>query len=251
MFSYVQQAICIALSCAALTAAAYGDNHLGIDTTSGNPGDQIVIRAGYYSNETQFTISNDRLLENGLTAVYDISTPLLDSGSSTGWYSEDALTLASDFYFTTGRLNGGSFKFEFSSIVPLSGGSAILAWGDYAEDAQGDTVEPFIPSALSNSATRLGRSFDVGVNEHDDDQGLAFSAPGLYDVTFVAWDSNGRYLDSAPVTARFNVIPASGSAGLLAMAALATGRRRRPLRAGPRSPCPLAARAHGAATESV
>lgn len=227
MFTSFHTSLSAVLTLAVAAGAAFGDNHLGIDTVSGNVGDKILIKAGYYSNESQFTINAGRLLESGSIAVYDISTPLTGSGAYRGWYSEDALTLASDFFFVTGRLNGGDFKFELASVTPLNGGSAILAWGDYSEDGLGNPVEPFSPLALSNAATRLGRSFDVGVNEHDDDQGLAFSAPGLYDVTFIGWDSNGKYADSTPVTTRFNVIPAPSAAMALGIGTIAAFRRRR------------------------
>jgi hypothetical protein len=214
----------IALALGAASGAALADNHMTVDTVSGNPGDQIIIKAGFYLNEQQFSIVGGRLMENGAIAVYTIAPRLVSSGAYTGWYSDNPLTLTSDYFYTTGRLNGGNFKFELASITVLSGGPTVLAWGDYADENQS---EPFTPSALSNASTRPGRSFDVGIKQHDDSQGLAFSAPGLYDVTFIAWDSNGRYADSAPVTARFDVVPAPGAASLLGLGGLLALRRRR------------------------
>jgi hypothetical protein len=45
----------------------------------------------------------------------------------------------------------------------------------------------------------------VGIGGHNHDQGYAFSADGLYDVSLVAWDANGVYADADPVTIRFRV----------------------------------------------
>ncbi len=194
---------------AAASGAALADNHLTVDTTSGHPGDQIVIKAGYYAEETQFTIGGGRLLEDGDIAVYDLTTPLADSDPYNGWYAGLDLLITSDFFFASGRLNGGLFRYELASLVPLSGGPGVAAWGDFDDEGG---VEPFNPSAFSGAASRLDRSFDVGLAEHDELQGMAFSAPGLYDLTFIAWDSNGRYTDSAPVTVRFNVVPAPAAA---------------------------------------
>jgi MYXO-CTERM domain-containing protein len=46
-------------------------------------------------------------------------------------------------------------------------------------------------------------------------------------VTLIAWDSNGRYADSAPLTVRFDVVPAPGAIAAIAVACLAGVRRRR------------------------
>lgn len=214
----------VALSTAVLSlfagAALADHNHMTVDTTSGAPGDQIIIRAGYLPAESVFSISGGRLLHDGEIHVYDVVDQLSQAGPLNGWYAGDELLLTSDFYFATGRLDGGNFMWELSSVTALSGGPGVLAWGDFE-------VGGFAPSAVSSDATRLGRSFDTMIAGHDHEQGYAFSAPGLYDVTFIAWDSNGRYADSSPVTARFNVVPAPGAAAVLGLGGLLAARRRR------------------------
>jgi hypothetical protein len=111
---------------------------------------------------------------------------------------------------------------ELSNVVNVNGGApATLAWGDF------DLAGNLDPLVFSNAATRPGRSFDTMIAGHDHEQGYAFSTPGLYDVTFIAWDSNGRYADSAPVTVRFNVVPTPGAAAVLGLGGLFAARRRR------------------------
>ncbi len=193
----------LVLSSAALSvfvgAALADHNHMTVDTVPGTPQNQILIRAGYYPAEPAFSISGGRLLLNGDIAVYDVVDELAQAGPLSGWYAGDELLLTSDFYFATGRLDGGNFMWEIASVAALSGGPGALVWGDY------DMSGALTPSASSDAATRLGRSFDTMIAGHDHEQGYAFSAPGLYDVTFIAWDSNGVYVDSAPVTVRFHV----------------------------------------------
>ncbi len=210
-----------ALALAASPALAH--IHLTVDTASGAAGDAVQIRAGYLPADSSMSIAGGRLLMDGSPMVFDVDVQLTDSGPSTGWYAGDELLLTSDFYFATGRLDGGNFQWELAAIASIDRGGTVVAWGDFFEK---DGVEPYTPSAFSDAGTRLGRSFDSGIAGHDHEQGYAFSAPGLYDVTFIAWDSNGRYADSEPVTVTFNVIPSPG-AGALALAALALPSRRR------------------------
>ncbi len=210
----------VAVSALAGQTLAHHHNHISVDTSGGNIGDQIRIRAGYLPVESGFSISGGRLLHDGEIHIYDVADQLSQAGPLNGWYAGDELLLTSDFYFATGRLDGGNFRYEILSIVALSGGPGVLAWGDFE-------VGGFAPFAFSSSATRLGRSFDTMIAGHDHEQGYAFSAPGLYDVTFIAWDSNGRYADSAPVTARFNVVPTPGAAAVLGLGGLLAARRRR------------------------
>ncbi|MFO0858506.1 MAG: hypothetical protein U0640_14255 [Phycisphaerales bacterium] len=202
-------------------AALADHNHMTVDTIPGTPQNQILIRAGYYPAESAFSISGGRLQLNGDIAVYDVVDELAQTGPLNGWLAGDELLLTSDFYFATGRLDGGNFMWELSSVTALSGGPASLVWGDF--DLSGE----FTPMADSTAATRLGRSFDTMIAGHDHEQGYAFSTPGLYDVTFIAWDSNGVYADSAPVTVRFDVVPAPGAAALLGLGGLLAARRRR------------------------
>lgn len=209
---------------ACVASPATADNHLTVDTSTGHQGDKITIKAGYYFSESDYAIQWGRLLKSGEIVTYEVSTPLAGSGDSTGWFSGFELLVTSDFYFASGRLSGGNFQYELASINALSGGHGEAAWGDFDDEGG---VEPFGAIALSGGATRLGRSFDVGIGGHDELQGYAFSAPGLYDVTFIAWDSNGVYADSDPLTVRFNVIPASPSISAMTFLVPILGRRRR------------------------
>lgn len=196
--------------------------HVGVDTASGIAGDQIRIRAGYYPAENTFTIdTSGRLRESSVIAVFDVTDQLPQAGLLSNWYAGDEILLTSDFYFATGRLDGGNFRYEIAGITSVSGGPGVIAWGDF------DALGGFAPLAFSTGATRLERSFDTAIAGHDHEQGYAFSAPGLYDVTLIAWDSNGRYLDSSPLVVRFNVVPSPAGAAVLALGALMAARRRR------------------------
>jgi hypothetical protein len=184
---------------AALAAPALAHNHITVDTVGGAAGDRILIKAGYYSDESGFTIdAGGRLRANGDFAVYEVPDQLADGGALSAWYAGDEFVLTSDFYYGTGRLNGGDFRFEITQVRPVCDGDAALAWGDFTDDG-------FEPSAASGAATRAARSYGVGAGGHNHDQGYAFSEPGVYDVQLVAWDANGRYRDSDPITIRFHV----------------------------------------------
>lgn len=211
-----------ALAFVALAGQALAQhNHMTVDTIPGSPQNQILIRAGYLPAESSYSISAGRLLQSADIKVYDVVDELAQAGALNGWLAGDELLLTSDFYFATGRLDGGNFMWELSSVNALSGGPGTLVWGDF--DLSGE----FTALADSSAATRVGRSFDTMIAGHDHEQGYAFSAPGLYDVTFIAWDSNGVYADSTPVTVRFDVVPAPGAAALLGLGGLLAARRRR------------------------
>ncbi|MFO0838906.1 MAG: hypothetical protein U1D55_10300 [Phycisphaerae bacterium] len=208
------------LAALALASSSFAHIHLTVDTANGQAGDPILIGAGYLPAESMFTIdSSGRLLESGNIAVFDVIDSLTQPGSLVdGWFAGDEVLLTSDFYFATGRLDGGNFQYELSGLTAIGGGGANVGWGDFGASG-------FSPSALSNAATRLGRSFDTQVGGHDHEQGYAISGPGLYDLRLVAWDSNGRYTDSTPVTFRLNVVPEPASAILLATILIAIRRR--------------------------
>ena len=209
-----------ALAVLTLASAAGAHNHLTVDTVSGAFGDRILIRAGYLATETSFSVSGGRLLYNGSVATYVVGEQLSQPGVLNGAYFSQDILLTSDFFYATGRLNGGNFRWELASVTALSGAGTV-GWGEFDHDGV------FSSLASSDAGTRLGRSYDTLAGYHEHEQAAYFTAPGTYDVTFVAWDSNGRYADSAPLTVRFEVVPAPGAIALLAVAGIGASRRRR------------------------
>jgi hypothetical protein len=209
-----------ALAVLTLASAAGAHNHITVDTVSGAFGDQILIRAGYLATETSFSVSGGRLLYNGSAATYVVGEQLSQPGALNGAYFSQDILLTSDFFYATGRLNGGNFRWELASVTALSGAGTV-GWGEFDHDGV------FSSLASSDAGTRLGRSYDTLAGYHEHEQAAYFTAPGTYDVTFVAWDSNGRYADSAPLTVRFEVVPAPGAIALLAVAGIGASRRRR------------------------
>jgi hypothetical protein len=209
-----------ALAVLTLASAAGAHNHVTVDTVSGAFGDQILIRAGYLATETSFSVSGGRLMYNGSVATYVVGEQLSQPGVLNGAYFSQDILLTSDFFYATGRLNGGNFRWELASVTALSGAGTV-GWGEFDHDGV------FSSLASSDAGTRLGRSYDTLAGYHEHEQAAYFTAPGTYDVTFVAWDSNGRYADSAPLTVRFEVVPAPGAIALLAVAGIGASRRRR------------------------
>lgn len=209
-----------ALAVLTLASAAGAHNHITVDTVSGAFGDQILIRAGYLATETSFSVSGGRLMYNGSVATYVVGEQLSQPGALNGAYFSQDILLTSDFFYATGRLNGGNFRWELASVTALSGAGTV-GWGEFDHDGV------FSSLASSDAGTRLGRSYDTLAGYHEHEQAAYFTAPGTYDVTFVAWDSNGRYADSAPLTVRFEVVPAPGAIALLAVAGIGASRRRR------------------------
>lgn len=210
-----------ALAPMALAGAASAHNHVTVDTVSGAFGDQILIRAGYLATESAFSIAGGRLLYNGSIATYVVGKQLSQPGSLDGAYFSPDILLTSDFFYATGRLNGGNFRWELASVAAVSGGGGTVGWGTFGLDGTFESL------AASDAATRMGRSYDTLAGYHEHEQAAYFTAPGTYDVTFIAWDSNGRYADSAPLTVRFDVVPAPGAIAAIAVAGLAGVRRRR------------------------
>jgi len=209
-----------ALAVLTLASAAGAHNHITVDTVSGAFGDRILIRAGYLATETSFSVSGGRLLYNGSVATYVVGEQLSQPGALNGAYFSQDILLTSDFFYATGRLNGGNFRWELASVTALSGAGTV-GWGEFDHDGV------FSSLASSDAGTRLGRSYDTLAGYHEHEQAAYFTAPGTYDVTFVAWDNNGRYADSAPLTVRFEVVPAPGAIALLAVAGIGASRRRR------------------------
>ncbi len=208
------------LSAFAGSAAAH--IHMTVDTSTGTAGDQISIAVGYYGSESAFSLDpSGRLLENGSIAEFHIHDVLHETGYE-GWGGNNVITLTTDFYASTGRIDGGHFSYEIVGIDTVSGPDAIGAWGG---EGHGHGLEI---SARSDGATRDDRSFHIGdPGNHPHGQFTAVSEFGVYDISLVAWDENGVYLDSDPVTFRVNVTPAPGTAALLGLGVFGVTRRRR------------------------
>ena len=121
----------------------------------------------------------------------------IPSGTYAGYFGGQQAVLTSDFYFSTGRLVGGNFNFEIANVQALAGPSTRVVWVHVA----GPGV--FSLQADSLGASQTQRSYNVGIAGHEHDQLTLIRDEGLYDVTFVAWDSNGVYAPSESVTVRF------------------------------------------------
>jgi hypothetical protein len=185
-----------------IVAPALADhNHLTVDTGPSSLGDQVQIVAGYLPTESMYTIAEGRLLRNGEIAVYHLTDQLPQAGDFNGWYAGFDLLLTSDYYYFTGRLDGGNFMWELSDVIGVNGAPSApaAAWGTF----QG--VGFFAAEAVSTASNRVARSYDTQAGGHEHNQGYAFNVPGLYDLVFIAWDSNGVYLDSEPLKIRFLV----------------------------------------------
>ncbi len=185
------------IAAASAASFALAHFHLTLDTTSGLPGNPILIRAGYYPEDTGYTIDpTGRLLFNSQPAIVRPDSQF-DSGPFAGSWLADSPLLTSDFYSATGRLDNGNFYYEITAVTPLLGPPATVQWGDF------DGAD-FLPMADSAAPARTDRSFFVGVGSHDHAQAYALSGSGIYDITLRAWDANAIYTDSQPITFRVN-----------------------------------------------
>jgi hypothetical protein len=182
----------------AASVAAAQHVHITVDTFVQEGVPTTLIDAGYNASESAFEIDpTGRLTESGQIAVFRLTDSVMSGGALEGWWAGLAFTLTSDFYFSTGRLDGGDFRFEIAEVDAVSGPAARAAFGTF------DGASPVV-EADSAGADREGRSFPVGAGSHRHGQFQAVSERGLYDVTLIAWDANGAYADSAPVTIRMN-----------------------------------------------
>ena len=131
------RALCLtAAALVPMTGQAVADhNHLTVDTFSDPSGPRIAIRAGYYPAESAFSISDGRLLLNGDVAVYNVVDRLAQPGPLDGAPAGDELLLTSDYYFATGRLDGGDFFYELAAVSSISGGPGTVRWGDFNLDS--------------------------------------------------------------------------------------------------------------------
>jgi hypothetical protein len=184
----------------ASVAAAHEHNHITIDTPSGSNGDQTLVLAGYYGDETYFTIdpATGQILLAGAVAEYHTEAYLPAPYDT--WLGGDALVLTSDYFAATGRLDGGDFAYEIVSVMPVGKrGAAAVPVVLWASDDGFNT--------FSDAPTRVGRSFVVGAGGHEHSQFYAVNQAGEFDVTLVAWDRNGRYADADPVVFRLHATP--------------------------------------------
>lgn len=193
----------VAVATLALSATlALAHNHVSVDTASGSPGDKIIVRAGYYPAEAPFSIRGRRLLVGTGPVCYRLPDQIQDGGAFNNWWVGDEVLLTSDFFFATGRLAGGDFRWEITAVRDVyTGATTELVWGEFSAEGA------FVPLASSLGTTRATRSFDTHIAEHNHEQGYAFKAPGDYEVTLVVWDANGKYADSDPVRIRFQTGP--------------------------------------------
>ncbi|RNC80321.1 MAG: hypothetical protein ED559_00445 [Phycisphaera sp.] len=190
-------------------------HHLSINTD----GTTTIIEAGYLASETDWSIDTNGYVNfQGSINVYH-------THDNHGGYSfGNTTTITSDFFAATGNLDGGDFYYELVSLTPVNGGSATNAIWGFAEHGGGPGFD--IEGSL-DGATRIERSFGIGVGNHPHGQVTGINGTGIYDLAIVAWDANGVYADSAPVTLRINAVPAPASAALFGVAGLAAARRRR------------------------
>ncbi len=204
MLNRTRIASLVSCSLSFASAALAHHHHFTIDTVSGPDGPKTVIVAGYYPEEADAHLESDGRAWDGEVFLHlDCVDDLAQPGAFDGWAGGDELVLTSDFYFATGRLAGGDFRYEIVSVELIGGDVSDLAWGHF--DA---TSGEFVADALSTGATRAERSVDVGAGQHDHTQAFCLSAAyGAYDVTLIAWDANGVYADSDPVTVRIAVHP--------------------------------------------
>lgn len=179
--------------------AVSAHNHVTVDTPSGQPGDPAIIRAGYLPAESGYAVDAERrLLYNGSPAVYHLQEAA--SGPHAGWYTANAdlLTLTSDFFYTSGRLGLGfsfvtftyaqpaDFRFEIVGVEPVCGAEGAR----YAHGLSSNMGE-------SDGATREARSFTVAAGDHQHNQRMFISEPGVYDVRLRLWDASGIFTTAA------------------------------------------------------
>lgn len=185
------RAIATSLSLALAGVASADHTHVTVDTLDG----KIVIVAGYLNGEEEIDVDPDGWIRNGEEIFTIECDEIWDGDPFNGWpIAADQMTLTSDYYWVTGRLDGGYFWYELASVIPLQGDpDPTLIW---AEEIGGTGL---IRIADSDSDTRDKRSFELGERGHVHDQRQLIQNPGLYEVTIIAWDSNGVYQDSDPV----------------------------------------------------
>ena len=186
-------------------AMALAHGHVTVDTLSGIPGDRISIRAGYLPAESAYSIAADGTLVNSAAAWrMNLLTPVTNQPGYIGWFAATDTTLTSDFFFSTGRLAGGDFRFELEHITRLDGSPApaVIAWCVVQSNGSLTNI------ARTDGSTRADRSFAVGAGVHLHGQYLLGDVRGTYRLSLRAWDANGIYSDSDRVTLEVRIGPA-------------------------------------------
>lgn len=186
-------------------AMALAHGHVTVDTLSGIPGDRISIRAGYLPAESAYSIAADGTLMNSAAAWrMNLLTPVTNQPGYIGWFAATDTTLTSDFFFSTGRLAGGDFRFELEHITRLDGSPApaVIAWCVVQSNGSLTNI------ARTDGSTRADRSFAVGAGVHLHGQYLLGDVRGTYRLSLRAWDANGIYSDSDRVTLEVRIGPA-------------------------------------------
>lgn len=158
-------------------------------------------------------VSTENLTLQGGWSGDSVSSQLLVRGVSSGVFSGNQITL---------RLSA------------ISGpGNFFL----YSTDFSG---QPVISMNTSDGlSTADARVFSPGTHSHFN---WAFTAPGTYDLTFVASGvlaSSGTLSQSTPTTFRFAIVPEPATAGLLGVGALLLASRRRSARPSVSTRSPL------------
>jgi hypothetical protein len=192
------------LSAAAAAAVALAHGHVTVDTESGTPGDRILARAGYLPAEAANSVAESGVLMSGSSPWRMVLLTQVNAANAfQGWRAATDLTLTSDFFFSTGRLAGGDFRFELQSVTRLDGSAvapgAAIGWAVVGANGALSNV------ARTDGATRAARSFVVGNGGHLHGQYVFGNVPGVYRLHLVAWDANGSYLDAMPVSLEVQV----------------------------------------------
>jgi hypothetical protein len=181
-----------AVACGLVGApAALADHaHMTVDTENG----RIKIVTGYLFGEENFTIDENGWLRQDGEVFRVVCDQTWGGTPHTGWpVSIEQMTLTSDYFGATGRLDGGYFWYELAEVTTVEGDpSPTLLWAEEFNNT-------LVGIADSDSASRSKRSFELGFIGHIHDQRQLIEQPGLYEVALIAWDSNGVYTDSEPV----------------------------------------------------
>ena len=186
-------------------AMALAHGHVTVDTLSGTPGDRISIRAGYLPAESAYGIAADGTLMKSVAPWrMNLLTPVTTQPGYIGWFAATDTTLTSDFFYSTGRLAGGDFRFELEHIARLDGSPApaVIAWCVVQSNGSLTNI------ARTDGSTRTARSFTVGAGVHVHGQYLIGDVRGTYRLSLRAWDANGIYTDSDRVTLEVQIGPA-------------------------------------------